>query len=105
MWSITNSLLIGSSFNVILRLITNVEDRSEKGLCNILFGVHHINVVRNFEVLEIGKLREGGGVPSGGGGGVGPSLKRTMTLAAINRSPSRAPAMWVAIFIGSSWSG
>ena len=54
--------MIGSSFNVILRLIRNIEDRVEKGLCHILFGVHHINIVRKFEVLEIGKLREGGNV-------------------------------------------
>ena len=34
----------------------------EKGLCHILFGVHHINIVRKFEVPKIGKLREGGNV-------------------------------------------
>ena len=61
-WSITNILLIDSSINIILCLIRNVEDRVEKGLCHILFGVHHINIVRKFEVLEIGKLREGGNV-------------------------------------------
>ena len=54
--------MIVSSFNVILRLIRNIEDRVEKGLCHILFGVHHIDIVRKFEVLEIGKLREGGNV-------------------------------------------
>ena len=57
-----NSLLVGSSFNVILRLIRNVDDCAEKGLYHILFGVHHIDVVRKFEALEIGKLREGGNV-------------------------------------------
>ena len=54
--------MIGSSFNVILRLIRNVEDHVEKRLCHILLGVHHIDIVRKFEVLEIGKLREGGNV-------------------------------------------
>ena len=34
----------------------------KKGLCDILFGVHHVDVVWKFEVLKIGKLREGGNV-------------------------------------------
>ena len=38
------------------QLVHYVEDRVEKGLWHILFGVHHINIVRKFEVLEIGKL-------------------------------------------------
>ena len=61
-WSITNILLINSSINIILCLIRNVEDRVKKGLCDILFGVHHVDVVWKFEVLKIGKLREGGNV-------------------------------------------
>ena len=66
--------MIGSSVNVILRLIRNVEYRAEKGLCDILFGVHHIDVVRKFEVLEIGKLREGGNVS--------PVMRLTISLEA-----------------------
>ena len=61
-WSITNILLIDSSINIILCLIRNVEERVKKGLCDILFGVHHVDVVWKFEVLKIGKLREGGNV-------------------------------------------
>ena len=59
-WSITNILLINSSINIILCLIRNVEDHAKMGLCDILFGVHHVYVVWKFEVLKIGKLREGG---------------------------------------------
>src|SRR3989337_2888958 len=55
-------LLVDSSINIILCLIRNVEDHAKKGLCDILFGVHHIDVIWKFEVLEIGKLREGGNV-------------------------------------------
>ena len=55
-------MLIDSSINIILCLIRNVEDRAKKGLCNIFFGVHHVDVVWKFEVLKIGKLREGGNV-------------------------------------------
>src|SRR3989337_2546337 len=62
MWSTTNILLIDSSINIILCLIRNVEDRAKKGLCDILFGVHHVDVVWKFEVLKIGKLRERGNV-------------------------------------------
>ena len=47
----------------------------EKGLCHILFGVHHINIVRKFEVLEIGKLREGGNVS--------PIVRLTISLEAL----------------------